>query len=141
MTIKYNITQLKGFEGAVAYNAFAALMMRLTQSVIATDLISDELKSGELGFGAPATETLQAMITNLRLLADDNPLKKSVWYDILKVVDNSNPMYLDLLKLVEDPNGIQITAKNAKNYTAGEIHEMLYKCFCACLEHETEVFF
>lgn len=141
MTLKYKIRPLKGFEGAVAYNAFAALMMRLTQSVIAADLIKDELASGQLGFGASPTETLQAMIDNLRALEDDSQLKKSVWFDVLKVVDNSNPMYLDLLKLVEDPNGIQITQKNSKNYTAGEIHEMLYKCFCECLDHETEVFF
>jgi hypothetical protein len=141
MTIKFNIRPLKGFEGAVAYNAFAALMMRLTQSVVAADLIKDELKSGDLKFGSSPTDTLQVMIDNLRLLKDDNPMKKAVWFDVLKVVDNSNPSYLDLLKLVEDPNGIQITSKNSNNYTAGQIHEMLYKCFCTCLDHETEVFF
>lgn len=139
---KYSIAEMKGQGAVIAFHAFLGLTINIVASKKIHSLIEpqDSLKALTDG-GMDSIEYISMLFDALRELDDKNAIKKHIFCELIAFADKEEPEYLKLLQIAKDNNGAAVSRANIGSFTAGELTEMLYQCFCACLSHESSVFF
>ncbi len=135
----FKLKPIKGYAGIAAYNAYIGLMLNISLSTMAMDLIDDELSSNDVP--DETFKRVKLLYKKFHALDDTHDLKKWVFMDLMKIADAQTSEFLLLLKIVTDENGIEISEINVNNYNAAELFEMLFAAFLACANHSQDVFF
>lgn len=138
---RWNIKELKGQSSAVAYHAYMGLMLHLSMTKTAHKLLSEQ-KAIELTLNkADALDYLSSLFDAVRALPSESREKKQVFIELIEFADKEVCEYMKLLQIIETKSGANISSVTDGNFSAKEITHMLYDAWCACLDHQSEVFF